>query len=80
MPDYGIPVQKFLVVEALRQYFFSDGTADDRAFIGECQFFRLYEFSAFFKKSRLAALFHIEQHHARVYEIRMYKKFSVVIS
>ena len=79
MPDYGIFIKKFLIVEALRQYLLSDGAADNRAFIGECQFFRLYKFSAFFKKSGFAAFFHIEQQHARVYKIRMYKKLSVVV-
>ena len=53
MSDYGILMQKLLVVELLRKHFFLGGGADYGALIGKRQLFGLYKRPRLLQKSRL---------------------------
>ena len=80
MSDDGVFVQKFLIVELLRQHFLFSGTADDCALVGKRQFFLFNERACLAKLSCFLNLVHVEQHYSAVDIVWVYQKFAVMVA
>lgn len=79
MADDRFSVQEFLVVKTLREQFLFGRAADKRALVRKDKFLCLYQFPRLSEDSRLPALLHIEQQHARIYIVWADKELPVVI-
>ena len=80
MPHHGAFVQKFLVVEFLRQHFLFACAPHNRALIGKQQLSRFNQFPRAEKRPRFPYHFHIQKQHARIDIVVIQNVFSVMVA